>query len=201
MNVLSVGFAARTGALAAASTLALGALSMTGAGSAEVRQGSASEPALPSSVVVKDARGDMLGHGADIVRVRVTNKGFVRVRIKHEDLVRSFRSGSSGTVYLDTDRSKAGPEFAFVAGLYEGTDYALVKTAGWKVLYDRPVSGFYEMSLDYVNDVTRIRLSRRALDRPGAVRVAVHTAGDLDNHTVDDWLKAPRHLTRWVARG
>lgn len=158
-------------------------------------------PASAESAGFKDAAGDMLGHGADILRVRVANDKMVRVRIKHDNLVRSFKSGSSGTVYVDTDRSRVGPEFAFVAGLYEGADYSLQRVRKWDVVESLPLGGRYEMSLDYARDLTHIKFGRRALGSPDAVRVAVKTGGDLDNHTVEDWLRGSRKFTSWVARG
>lgn len=188
MNISTSGVVSTVGRLAAGSALVLGTLATAGAASAE-------------TATFRDARNDALGIGADIHNVRVANERVVRIRIQHADLVRSFRSGASGTVYFDTDRAGAGPELAFVTGLYDGTDYRLVKTDGWKVLHDRPARGAYDMSLDYAKDVTRIKLSRRALGHPGRLRVAVQTAGNLDNHTVEDWYLGKHRFTGWVARG
>jgi hypothetical protein len=182
------GLLIHVGRIAAVSAVALAPLGLMSAASA-------------ASAGFNDAAGDMLGHGADILRVRVTNDKMVRVRIKHDNLVRSFRSGSSGTVYFDTDRSKAGPEFAFVAGLYEDADYSLQRVREWDVVESLPLGGRYELRLDYGDDLTHIKIGRRALGSPDAVRVAVQTGGDLDNHTVEDWLRGSRKLTPWVARG
>jgi hypothetical protein len=158
--------------------------------------------ASAATATFADRVGDMK-HGADIASVKVVNEKNVRVVIQHADLVRSYKSGASGTVWLDTDPAKAGPEFAFVGGFFEGTDYALVRTDGWRLRHRAvPLQASYEMKLDYVNDVTRIRISRAALDRPGKVRVAVKVGGEQrDGDIVHDWLGERRALSSWVQRG
>jgi hypothetical protein len=168
----------------------------------------ASAPAAHAStqpvgaVTVQDSRTDMLGHGADIFSVRLVNRDRVRVVIQHRNLVRSWKPQSSGTVYVDTDRSTAGPDYALVAGLYAGSDYTLLHTDGWRIRYRKPVQGFYQLRLHYDTDRTVLTMSRAALGRPGAVRVAVHTAGDDQaGHTIHDWLKGANRFTPWVKRG
>lgn len=150
----------------------------------------------------QDAQGDM-AHGADIYSAKVVNERNVRVVLRLADLVPSYKSGAGVTVYLDTDPSDAGPEFAFLGGMFEGTDYGLVRTEGWKV-GDNPrvVRDFHSMKLDYENDVARFRMSRAALDHPGKVRVAVKTSGEQnDGDIVHDWIEARRDFTSWVNRG
>lgn len=161
-----------------------------------------SGPATAATSTFADAASDV-AHGVDIRSVKVVNEKNVRIVIQHRDLVRSYKSGASGVVYIDTDPSKDGPEFAFVGGFFSGTDYALVPTDGWKLLHRAvPLHSSYEMKLDYENDVTRIRLSRASLDRPGKVRVAVKVSGEQrDGDIVHDWLGSRRELTPWVARG
>lgn len=159
-------------------------------------------PAGAATMTFDDTRGDV-AHGVDLESVTVVNDRNVRVVIQHADLQRSFRSGASGTVYLDTDRSQAGPEFAFVAGFFEGTDYALARTDGWELRRRAvPLTCSYEMKLDFAADVTRIRMSRACVDHPGSVRVAVKAAGEQrDGDVVRDWLGSRREFTSWVARG
>ena len=159
-------------------------------------------PAAADTVAFDDARGDMLGHGADIWSVRVVNDDHVRVRVGHDDLVRTWRSGSSLSVFLDTDRQRRGPELVLQGATYEGADYALLRADGW-----RPASGQtaplrcgYAMTLDYARDTAAVRIDRSCLKGADGIRVAVRTGGDLDNHTVVDWLGAPRSWTRWIAR-
>ncbi len=65
--------------------------------------------ALAETSVFKDARGDM-SQGADIRKVRVINgEERLKINVVHRDLVRSFRSGSSISVFIDTDRGPGRP--------------------------------------------------------------------------------------------
>lgn len=194
----------RTGSFTAVSALAVGLLAGTLAGSTAAHGVGAStaQSGPTGAVTVRDSRTDMVGHGADIFWVRLVNRDRVKVVVKHRDLVRSWKPESSGTIYLDTDRSTAGADYALVAGLYAGTGYTLYKTDGWKIRYRKPVQGPYRMRLDYGRDLTVLDLARRTLGRPGAVRVSVHTAGnDGDGHTVHDWLGRANSFTPWVRRG
>jgi hypothetical protein len=192
MNTLSSTFR-RLAAVAVLS--AVSSTLLAGAASAETR-------------TFRDARGD-LDHGADIQRVRVVNEGRVRVRIVHDDLVRSYESGSSVALFLDTDRDRKGPEFVFLGGTFEGADYALLPARGWRRASDQQVplrGGSYSMRLDYARDVAVIAFDRAVLRDPGAVRVEVKTGGELvpDDSaatTGKDWLGRPRHFTPWVRRG
>ncbi|MGE5719238.1 MAG: hypothetical protein ACM3XQ_05130, partial [Nocardioidaceae bacterium] len=109
---------------AAAVVSAVSTTVLAGAASAETR-------------VFKDERGD-IAHGADIHRVRVVNDKQVRVNVVHRDLRRSYKSGSSITVFIDTDRQRKGPEFVFLGGTFEGSDYELLKAKGWKRAGDQP---------------------------------------------------------------
>ena len=169
---------------------------LAGAASAETR-------------VFKDERGD-IAHGADIHRVRVVNDKQVRVNVVHRDLRRSYKSGSSITGFIDTDRQRKGPEFVFLGGTFEGSDYALLKAKGWKRAGDQQVplhGGSYIMKVDYAEDVARIRFDRAVLGNPKAVRVEVKTGGEHVPQgeepatTEKDWLGQPRDFTRWVKRG
>jgi hypothetical protein len=159
-------------------------------------------PVAAAERTFPDRRGDV-GPGVDLQTVRVVNEKNVRVVVQHRDLVRSFRSAASMTVYLDTVPGEPGPEFALAGGLFEGTDYMLVRTDGWRL--GNPVNGSrcnYVQRIDYARDISRIRISRACLDRPGRVRVAVVAgAEDRQGRTVRDWLVARRHLTAWVAQG
>ncbi len=151
---------------------------------------------------IPDAVGDM-DHGADIVSVKVVNEKSVRVVLKTADLVPSYQSGAGVKIYFDTDRHHAGPEYAFLGGLFDGTDYGLVRVEGWTVpKYPTTVGKFYIMHLDYEKDVAKIRISRAALGRPGAVRVAVRTSGEQPNGDyVHDWLGSRREFSPWITRG
>jgi hypothetical protein len=148
----------------------------------------------------KDARGD-IAHGVDLWRVTVTNEKRVRVDLKHDNLVRDFRKGGGLSLFLDTDPTQAGPEFVLGAGLFEGSDYQLSRTDGWKPVGE-PLSCRHQLSLDYAADVTHTWFGRRCLGNPTSVRVAVKVAGERPSgRIVKDWLTSWHAFTPWVAQG
>ncbi len=159
-------------------------------------------PATAATATFEDASGDV-AHPVDLQSVEVVNEKNLRIVLQHDDLRRSYKSGASGTVFLDTDPSRKGPEYVFAGGYFEGADYALIKTDGWT--FGRravPLTCSYEMHLDYAADVTRMRISRACLDNPGKVRVAVKVAGEqADGDIVRDWLGARCEFSPGVARG
>jgi hypothetical protein len=159
-------------------------------------------PVAAAERTFEDARGDV-AHGVDLHSVKVVNEKNVRLVIQHRNLRPSFRSGAGMTAYLDTDRTEKGPEFAFTGGLFDGTDYALVRTDGWKLAgHVTNERCSYRMRLDYAEDVTRVRMSRACLAKPDGVRVAVRAGGQqADGDQVTDWLTGRREWTRWVAQG
>lgn len=161
-------------------------------------------PALAASSTFEDATGDV-AHGVDIESVKVVNEKNVRIQVQHADLVKSWRSGASMTVFLDTDPAQPGPEFAFPSVLFEGGDYGLIPTKGDGWSYGRrvvPMTCSYELKLDFAKDTTSIRIARGCLDNPGEVRVAVKAAGTKPNgDIVTDWLGGRRQLTEGVSRG
>ena len=177
-----------TAAIAAA-TLTLGSVGLTGTANA-------------ASIGVKDPRDTH--HGSDLRSVQVKH-GDHRVAIvtSHTNLRRDPKTGSAGAVYLDTDRSDKGPEFVFVGGYFEGTDYQLLETEGFgHQQWGAPVDGSYEMKINYAKDQVRMRMSRAAIGKPSEVRAAVRVSGTRsDGSGVVDWLREPRSFTMWVARG
>jgi hypothetical protein len=194
LNTINTTTVRRVAAVAMASALTTSVLA--GAASAE-------------TATFTDAKGD-LAHGADIHRVRVVNDDRVKIRVVHDDLVRSYKSGSSIAVFIDTDRLRRGPEFVFLGGTFEGADYALLPAKGWKRASNRQVplrGGSYDMRLDYDKDVAALRIDRAVLRNPKAIRVEVKTGGELVPEggepatTGKDWLGKPRSFTPWVKRG
>jgi hypothetical protein len=144
------------------------------------------------------------GHGVDLHAVRVGNgEKNLRVVLTHTNLRRDPGTGSGGVVYIDTDPTDKGPEFAFVGGFFEGTDYQLVATEGFGAKnWGDAVDGSYRMILDYRQEQTRIRIAQDALGDVGELRVAVRVAGRrTDGSKVVDWLGEPRSFTGWVDRG
>lgn len=167
-------------------------------------------PASAEAAAFADARGDMSA-GADIRKVRVVNgEERLRVNVRHRDLVRSFRSGSSISVFIDTDRARTGPEYVFTGGTFEGADYALLPADGFEAAGDRQVplrGGRYIMRLDYADDVARISIDNVVLNDRGTVRVEVKTGaemlpeGSAEPNREVDWLGTERSFTPWVQRG
>ena len=159
-------------------------------------------PANADDIGVLDPQD--LGHGADLRSVEVQHGGRnVVVTTTHTDLQESFRSGSSGSVFLDTDPTNTGPEYVFAGGYFVGTDYMLLRTDGFaNRLWIEPVEGSYRMTIDYDADQVRMRISREVLGSPEQVRVAVRVAGTRpDGRTTrTDWLGEARSFTDWVAQ-
>ena len=161
-------------------------------------------PASAATIRLRDPEDTF--HGSDLRAVRVTNGDRdVVVVTSHLGLRPDPRTGSGGAVYVDTDRSRRGPEVVFVGGFFRGTDYQLLHTDGFGAKkWGAPVEGSYEMKVSYATERVRFRMSRAALGDPGDVRVAVRVSGtrtDGTSHGLGDWLGEPRSYTPWVARG
>lgn len=161
-------------------------------------------PAHADSIGVKDPQDTF--HGSDLRAVQLKHgPDNVVVITNHTNLRRDPATGSSGAVYIDTDRSNKGPEYVFVGGYYQGTDYQLVRTEGFgRKNWIAPVRGSYEMNVDYAKEQVRMRMSRKTLGNPDQVRVAVRVVGTRTDGTstgLVDWLREPRSFTRWVANG
>ena len=125
------------------------------------------------------------------------------VTTTHTDLRPSFRTGSAGAVFLDTDATDPGPEYVFVGGYFDGTDYLLLHADGFgRRTWGEPVEGSYRMRLDYEKEQVRMRISREAIGSPAQVRVAVRVSGTRRDGRagVVDWLGEPRSWTEWVAQ-
>jgi hypothetical protein len=159
-------------------------------------------PAHADELVFADDQD--LAHGVDLLSVEVQHGARnVVVTTTHTDLVESFRSGSSGSVFLDTDPTDTGPEYVFAGGYFVGTDYTLLTTDGFATsTWGEPVEGSYRMKIDYDADQVRMRISRDAIGSPDEVRVAVRVAGSRPDgsSTKRDWLGAARSFTEWVAQ-
>lgn len=146
-------------------------------------------------------------HGSDLraVDVRNGNENLVVVTT-HEGLRRDPRTGSGGAVFISTDPENLGPEYVFVGGFTDGTDYQLIHTEGFAVRkWGKPVEhGDYQMKVDYRSEKVRFVMSRAAIGDADEVRVAVRVGGtrtDGTGHGLTDWLSAPRAFTPWIAKG
>jgi hypothetical protein len=145
-------------------------------------------------------------HGYDLLAVQVRNAEHkVVVTTHHHNLRRDPSSGSGGAVYIDTDPGDKGPEYVFVGGYYEGTDYQLLHTDGFaRKTWGKPATGRYRMTVDYQANTVRMVMARKTLGHPDALRVAVRASGPRSDGTskgLVDWLGRPRSFTPWVARG
>ena len=144
-------------------------------------------------------------HGVDLRSVEVDHRSAnVVVTTTHKNLQPSYRTGSSGSVFLDTDPLDPGPEYVFVGGYFAGTDYILVSTDGFDhEKWGEPVGASYRMTVDYDLDQVRLRISRDAIGSPEQVRVAVRVGGTRSDGTsvgLVDWLGEPRSFTEWAAQ-
>jgi hypothetical protein len=157
--------------------------------------------AIADGIGVSDPKD--LDHGVDLRSVEVEHGAAnVVVTTTHTDLRRSFRSGSSGAVFLDTDPADPGPEYVLAGGFFVGTDYTLLHTDGFATsTWGDPVEGSYRMKVDYDRETVRFRIARDAIGSPAEVRVAVRVAGTRPDgsNTAKDWLGDPRSFTDWVA--
>ena len=145
-------------------------------------------------------------HGSDLRAVQIRNgEHRLVVTTHHDNLVRAPKSGSSGAVYIDTDKSDKGPEYVFVGGYFAGTDYQLLHTEGFgPKRWGKPVDGAFSMRIDYAEDTVRMKMSRGAIGKAGKVRIAVRVSGtrtDGTSHGLIDWLGEPRTFTPWIAKG
>lgn len=155
--------------------------------------------AVAGPVVTTDAAGDV-DSGVDLLKARLGNGGMVRIALTHDDLVRHPEYGVGASIFLDTDPAEKGPEFEFVGGFFEGTDYMLAETDGWK--RDRTVNMqkcFYILKLDYDADRSVVRIDPDCFGDPEKVRIAVKATGDSAEGPEHDWLGGRRQFTKWAA--
>ncbi len=121
------------------------------------------------------------------------------VRVRFRDLTRSSSAGLS--IYLDTDRSRSGPEYVLSSGLGDGTDYVLTEANGWQGS-DRRVDCDYEAKLWWgVKNAFRVRMDRACLDEPSTVRVSVKMVDPAASRTVVDWSPGTRRWSLPIASG
>lgn len=181
----------RTTTILSSAALAVAALTITSLPAASADGIGVSDPRDLDHGV--DLRSVVVDHGAEKVVITTT----------HTNLRPSFRTGSSGALFLDTDAAEPGPEYAFVGGYYRGTDYQLVEVDGFhRSRWVDLVDGSYDMRIDFERDRVRMRIDREAIGSPGQVRVAVKVGGTRSDGTskgLVDWLGEPRSFTEWVS--
>lgn len=155
--------------------------------------------AVAGPVVTTDAAGDV-DSGVDLLKSRLGNGRMVRIALTHADLVPHPEYGVGASIFLDTDPAKKGPEFEFVGGLFQGTDYVLAETDGWKRGKNLDMQKcFYVMNLDYDAERTVVRIDPDCFGDPEKVRIAVKATGDSAEGSEHDWLGGRRQFTKWAA--
>jgi hypothetical protein len=175
---------ARTAAVTAAVTVVAASAVFAGGARAEV--------------AVFDDSGDV-DSSVDLLRVRVDNGAAdpdqVRVRIVQDDL----QIGDEVTVFLDTKRRDAGPEWK-VTGL-PAAEWVLIRTEGWASTAPEVSCASGSMAMHLDTDVTRVVLPRSCLDdlEPGKVRAAVRVFRD--DPPARDWARKRRTFLPWVSPG
>lgn len=178
----------------AAATLAAAVLPLAIAGPAHAEQYGIDDP--------RDT-----AHGSDVLSMSVRNAGqSIDITTHHENLRRDPATGSGGVVYLDTDRSDRGPELAFVAGFYAGTDYQLIRTEGFgRQQWGAPLQhADYLMRVNYAKDTVHFRIHRPGVGNPDEVRVAVRVSGTRTDGTsagLVDWVGRKNGFTPWIDHG
>jgi hypothetical protein len=180
----------RAARITTASVLAAAALTVAG-------------PAHADDVTLADPV-DTAGSLSDIREVTVRHTaGRLAFDIGFTDLRRTSEAGPSGVqLYVDTDRATRGPEYVLGSGLQAGTDYQLVRVAGWGGATGNPLACAHRVRLDFADNELRGWIARRCLRVPEEVRVAVKMTDNFDgSHPLTDWLKGPRKWTRWLAAG
>ena len=86
-------------------------------------------PAQADTEKVRDGRDSSIA--ADIRSVRVVHDETLRVRINAVDLKRSRRHVQGANIYVDTRRSRPGPERMIEMGLWKDADHVVTKARRW----------------------------------------------------------------------
>jgi hypothetical protein len=151
------------------------------------------------SVAVSDP-ADATASPADIRKVRVNHaERTVYVRVKVADLPAALENGPGMILWFDTDRSEPGPEFRMGVPIFEGGDWAVVRTDGWRPVGEQ-LNCPSEVRYLPAQDALRVEVARRCLDRPRKVRVSAKMEDWFDpSHVVRDWAPGRRAFTPWVA--
>lgn len=110
------------------------------------------------------------------------------VKVRFVDLRRNSLAGLS--IFVDSDRTRKGPERVLGTGLGDGTDYALTRARRWRSVGER-VDCDYDVRVKWGQDKIRARFARECFERAGILRVSVQMTDFHDgSHPVTDW--APR---------
>lgn len=155
-------------------------------------------PAQAELVVIHDG-ADATASTTDIRTVRITHGTHrLRVQVNFPNLKRKAQAGLA--IYVDTDGSRRGPEYALFTPLFSGGDYALLEMDGWNS--GERVECRYNAEFDWAGDQVRFRAARGCFDKPDELRVGMRMRDEADPlHPVTDWLLGRREFTRWLTSG
>ncbi len=134
-----------------------------------------------------------------VVRAQHTDKR-VTVKVNFPDLRK--KSSASLNIYVDTDATRKGPEYALGTPLFSGSDYALWRMRNWKFVGSEPVDCRYGMTYKWRRDFVVLDARRGCFGRPDAARIGLRMRDLADgSHPVTDWLNGRRKFTKWLAGG
>jgi len=155
----------------------------------------AGSPAALADEFFSDPVGDA-AKNVDITAVRVDNgtsqPRFLKVAVRHADPV---APGQAVSIYYDTNRSDAGPEY-LLYGVY-ASEYNLRRVETWRDFGRDIRCNDTWMKRGSDHHIARTGVLRSCLAGPDRVRVAVKTSGF--NGAVD-WAPCRRHLLPFVPR-
>ena len=117
---------------------------------ASAEQASYADPADVGGASLNDIRRVAVKHETDRFAVRV----------KVTELRRRSEAGPAGlTIRIDTRSGRPGPEYRLTTGLYEGTDYQLMRMRDGKAVGE-PLSCDHTVRLGFATDVVRFSADR-----------------------------------------
>lgn len=158
-------------------------------------------PAQADTEKVRDGRDSSIA--ADIRSVRVVHDETLRVRINAVDLKRSRRHVQGANIYVDTRRSRPGPERMIEMGLWKDADHVVTKARRWHRT-GAELDCESSLTVNYRKDWATVELSPDCLGgKHRRLRVAVLTVERIKKkpYTAGDWLTGRRTFTPWVDRG
>lgn len=155
-------------------------------------------PAQAESVMIRDG-ADATASTTDIRKVRI-HHGTKRleVEVNFTNLKKQAQAGLA--IYVDTNGSRRGPEYALFTPLFSGGDYALLKMDGWNS--GDLVECRYNAEFDWAEDQVRFTAARGCFDKPQELRVGMRMRDEADgSHPVTDWLIGRRKFTGPLSPG
>lgn len=138
-------------------------------------------------------------HGSDINTVGVTHTAKkLTVVTDHFDLKKSFRSGGSLWIFIDTDKGDKGPEYVVTTDLFtNGGEYHLFATDGFaRSTWDDESLRGVRVVIDTAAESARTIIRTKAVGNPDEVRVSIRAKGKHKKSI--DWVGKPHAWSLWV---